>query len=51
VTAGGATFVVREMDGRRVETLGMELPPPAAAEENADEDPDRRTSSEDRASK
>jgi CBS domain containing-hemolysin-like protein len=26
VTAGGATFIVRDMDGRRVETLGMELP-------------------------
>ena len=32
VTAGGATFVVREMDGRRVEMLGMELPPPPAPE-------------------
>ena len=29
VTASGATFVVREMDGRRVEMLGMELPPAA----------------------
>ena len=28
VTAGGATFVVRDMDGRRVETLGMEIPIP-----------------------
>jgi CBS domain containing-hemolysin-like protein len=28
VSAGGATFVVREMDGRRVETLGMLLDAP-----------------------
>ena len=27
VKAGGATFVVREMDGRRVESLAMELDP------------------------
>jgi CBS domain containing-hemolysin-like protein len=26
VMAGGATFIVRDMDGRRVETLGLELP-------------------------
>ena len=32
VTAGGAIFTVREMDGRRVETLGMELPPPPPPE-------------------
>ncbi|SRR5579883_876883 len=25
VSAGGATFIVRDMDGRRVETLGLEL--------------------------
>jgi CBS domain containing-hemolysin-like protein len=28
VSAGGATFIVREMDGRRVETLGMLIEPP-----------------------
>jgi CBS domain containing-hemolysin-like protein len=28
VSAAGATFTVREMDGRRVATLGMELPEP-----------------------
>ncbi len=33
VTAGGATFVVRDMDGRRVETLGMELPDTDPAED------------------
>jgi CBS domain containing-hemolysin-like protein len=32
VMASGATFVVREMDGRRVEMLGMELPPPPPPE-------------------
>jgi putative hemolysin len=25
VTAGGATFTVREMDGRRIETLGVDV--------------------------
>ena len=28
VTAGGATFTVREMEGRRIETLALELTPP-----------------------
>jgi len=31
IAAGGATFTVREMDGRRVATLGMELPEPETA--------------------
>jgi CBS domain containing-hemolysin-like protein len=30
VVAGGATFTVRQMDGRRVETLGMEIAAPEA---------------------
>jgi putative hemolysin len=32
ISAGGATFTVREMDGRRVATLGMELDEPATSE-------------------
>ncbi len=49
VTAGGATFVVREMDGRRVETLGMELPPPSVPEDDDGEAADGGASSEDKA--
>ena len=29
VTAGGGAFIVREMDGRRIETIAVELPQPA----------------------
>ena len=36
ITAAGATFTVREMEGRRVATLGMELPEPAVTETGAD---------------
>jgi CBS domain containing-hemolysin-like protein len=36
ISAGGATFIVREMDGRRVESLGMELEKPHDDAEIAD---------------
>ncbi len=45
VTAGGAMFIVREMDGRRVETLSMEIVPMprtlAPRSTNANESPVR----------
>jgi putative hemolysin len=38
VTAGGATFIVLDLDGRRVETLGLEIPDAGPAGESEAKD-------------
>ena len=40
VTAGGGTFIVREMDGRRIETIAVELPKPAVGRDQRPAMPD-----------
>lgn len=38
VTAGGATFTVRAMEGRKIDQLSMELTPPETSEDDDDSD-------------